>query len=104
MNWYSLRVMRLYLTFSPFPTENLNASLSKVFLRIVVKFANPDKVLRPSDTWDDKAAYEDKYIQLASLFVENFKKFKEETLSHRISLSCPVTYREKQHILLWIDK
>lgn len=36
----------------------------------------PDKVLRPSETWDDKVAYEDKYIQLASLFVENFKKFK----------------------------
>jgi phosphoenolpyruvate carboxykinase (ATP) len=37
----------------------------------------PEKVLRPSDTWDDKSAYEDKYIQLASLFVENFKKFKD---------------------------
>ena len=35
----------------------------------------PDKVLRPSETWDDKAAYEDKYLMLASLFVENFKKF-----------------------------
>lgn len=35
----------------------------------------PDKVLRPHETWDDKKAYADKYIQLASLFVENFKKF-----------------------------
>ena len=35
----------------------------------------PDKVLRPAETWDDKTAYEDKYLMLASLFVENFKKF-----------------------------
>lgn len=35
----------------------------------------PDKVLRPVETWDDKVAYEEKYLMLASLFVENFKKF-----------------------------
>lgn len=35
----------------------------------------PDDVLRPSDTWGDKKAYEDKYLMLAALFVENFKKF-----------------------------
>jgi phosphoenolpyruvate carboxykinase (ATP) len=35
----------------------------------------PDKVLRPSETWEDPQAYQEKYIQLASLFIENFKKF-----------------------------
>ncbi len=37
----------------------------------------PEKVLNPADTWGDKAAFKDKYIQLASLYIENFKKFTE---------------------------
>jgi phosphoenolpyruvate carboxykinase (ATP) len=37
----------------------------------------PDKVLRPVDTWEDPYAYQDKYMQLAALFIENFKKFSD---------------------------
>ncbi|MCP4683952.1 MAG: phosphoenolpyruvate carboxykinase (ATP), partial [bacterium] len=37
----------------------------------------PDKVLKPADTWEDPKAYQDKYVQLASLFSENFKKYQE---------------------------
>jgi len=37
----------------------------------------PDKVLVPKETWEDPLAYEDKYVQLASLFIENFKKFQD---------------------------
>jgi phosphoenolpyruvate carboxykinase (ATP) len=37
----------------------------------------PDKVLIPKETWEDPQAYEEKYVQLASLFVENFKKFQD---------------------------
>jgi phosphoenolpyruvate carboxykinase (ATP) len=39
----------------------------------------PEKVLYPAETWGDKTAYKDKYLQLASLFIENFKKFAEGT-------------------------
>ena len=37
----------------------------------------PDKVLNPANTWDNKELYMQKYKQLASLFVENFKKFSD---------------------------
>ena len=37
----------------------------------------PDKVLEPKKTWEDPQAYEEKYIQLASLFIENFKKYQD---------------------------
>ncbi len=37
----------------------------------------PDRVLVPAETWDDPDAYKQKYLQLAALFIENFKKFAE---------------------------
>ncbi len=39
----------------------------------------PPKVLEPAKTWEDPVAYEEKYVQLASLFIENFKKFTDGT-------------------------
>ncbi len=36
----------------------------------------PSKVLNPADTWHSRDAYDQKYRQLAALYVENFKKFK----------------------------
>ena len=35
----------------------------------------PEHVLDPSNTWGDKEAYDQKYDQLAALYIENFKKY-----------------------------
>jgi phosphoenolpyruvate carboxykinase (ATP) len=37
----------------------------------------PDNILNPADSWPSKEAYMDKYKQLASRFVENFKKYED---------------------------
>ena len=37
----------------------------------------PDAVLDPSTSWPDKSAYMNKYRELASRFIENFRKFEE---------------------------
>jgi phosphoenolpyruvate carboxykinase (ATP) len=39
----------------------------------------PAEVLDPSSSWGDKEEYDRKYKQLAQRFVENFKKFEDQT-------------------------
>lgn len=39
----------------------------------------PSEVLDPASSWDDKKAYDDAYRQLASRFVENFRRMSDET-------------------------
>ena len=39
----------------------------------------PDEIFDPAKSWPSKAAYNDKYRQLAARFVENFKKFADDS-------------------------
>jgi phosphoenolpyruvate carboxykinase (ATP) len=39
----------------------------------------PDQVLRPASSWPSEAAYMQRYRDLASRFVDNFKKFEDQT-------------------------
>ncbi|MFH2038843.1 MAG: phosphoenolpyruvate carboxykinase (ATP) [Chloroflexota bacterium] len=43
----------------------------------------PEKILYPSKAWDDEEEYWNKYRQLATRFIDNFKKF-EQTVSKKV--------------------
>ncbi|HVP06840.1 MAG TPA: phosphoenolpyruvate carboxykinase (ATP), partial [Candidatus Acidoferrum sp.] len=59
--------------------QQVEFGVDPVFGFQVPKFCEgvPEKVLSPINTWEDPKAYEQKYLQLASLFIENFKKFRD---------------------------
>jgi phosphoenolpyruvate carboxykinase (ATP) len=39
----------------------------------------PDEILDPSRSWPNRAEYDKKYRQLAARFIDNFRKFEEQT-------------------------
>ncbi len=53
----------------------------------------PSEVLNPRDTWEDKAAYDEKAAELARSFVNNFKKF-EDKASAEILAAAPKVSQE----------
>jgi phosphoenolpyruvate carboxykinase (ATP) len=42
----------------------------------------PDEILNPKNTWDDKDAYEDAAVKLASAFTTNFRKYLSKETTH----------------------
>ena len=39
----------------------------------------PENILKPAGSWPNQAQYDNKYIQLAVRFIENFRKFEPES-------------------------
>ncbi|MGD8426007.1 MAG: phosphoenolpyruvate carboxykinase (ATP) [Balneolaceae bacterium] len=52
----------------------------------------PSEVLVPRNTWADKAAYDKKAEQLASMFAENFEQFEEQASEELIKAGPKVSY------------
>lgn len=59
--------------------DNVEYYIDPIFgFRVPITCPNvPPEVLRPSNSWHDKKAYDQRYDQLAALYIENFKKFKD---------------------------
>jgi phosphoenolpyruvate carboxykinase (ATP) len=59
--------------------ENVEYRTDNVFgFKVPLTCPNvPNEALYPENSWPDKSAYANRYKQLASLYVENFKKFKD---------------------------
>jgi phosphoenolpyruvate carboxykinase (ATP) len=50
----------------------------------------PDEVLKPRNTWEDKAAYDAQAKKLARMFADNFKTF-EATATEDVKKAGPRT-------------
>ncbi|HEX6915275.1 MAG TPA: phosphoenolpyruvate carboxykinase (ATP) [Chitinophagaceae bacterium] len=57
--------------------DNVDFEIHPVFGMMMPKSCPnvPDEILNPRNTWDDKAAYDQKAKDLAQLFIKNFEKY-----------------------------